>query len=107
MLLQEFPWLPHTVPLFGGNERQLCSRCFNFRCPRLELSHAFHAVRSPGAAQKLENQRALLEQPTESECALTIGRSQRRVRGGRTDLQSFVAVLHVEFDSKRGGNQEQ
>src|SRR4029077_20836956 len=53
MLLQEFSWLPHAVPLFGGNERQLCSRCFNFRFPRLELSHAFHAVRSPGAAQKL------------------------------------------------------
>src|SRR5712664_387766 len=75
-LLQEFSRLPHAVPLFGGNKCQLCSRRFNFRFPRLELSHALHAVRSPGAAQKLENQLVLREQTTESECALTVGRSQ-------------------------------
>src|ERR1700674_2874749 len=86
MLLQKLSWLPHAVPLFGRNERQLCSRCFNFLSSRLELSHALHAVRSPSAAQKLENQGALLEQPMESECALTIGRSQGKVRGGRSNL---------------------
>src|ERR1700686_5587889 len=95
MLLQKLSWLPHAVPLFGGNKCQRCPRCFNFLSPRLELSHALDAVRSPSAAQKLENQRALLEQLTESECALTVGRSQGKVRGGRTDLQSFGAVLHV------------
>src|ERR1700674_3314436 len=107
MLRQEFSRLPHSVPLFGGDERQLCSGCFNFLSSRLELSHALNAVWSPCAAQKLENQRGLLEQPAESECALAIGRSQGKVRGRRTDLQSFGAVLHVEFDCKRGGNQEQ
>ena len=107
MLLQESSRLPHAVPLFGGNERQLCSRCFNFPSPRLELSHALHAVRSPGAAQKLKNQRALREQTAESECALTVGRSQGKIRRARPDLQSVCAVLHVEFDFKRGGNQEQ
>src|ERR1700674_3702099 len=107
MLLQEISRFPHAIPLFGRNERQLCSRCFNFLSSRLELSHALHAVRSPGAAQKLENQGALLEQPTESECALTIGRCQGKVRGSRSDFQSFGAVLHVEFDCKRGGMSEQ
>src|SRR5450759_4589768 len=58
MLLQEFPRPPHAVPFFGGNERQLCPHRFNFRFSRLELSHALHAVRSPSAAQKLENQGA-------------------------------------------------
>src|SRR5260221_1481726 len=95
MLLQEFSWLPDTVPLFGGDECQLCSCCFNFRSPRLQLSHALRAVWSPGAAQKFENQRALGEQSSESDCALTIGRSQGKVRGARTDLQSFGAVLHT------------
>jgi hypothetical protein len=107
MLLQESSRLPHAVPLFGGNERQLCSRCLNFPSPRLELSHALHAVRSPSAAQKLEKQRALCEQSAESECALTVGRSQGEIRRARPDLQSVCAVLHVEFDFKRGGNQEQ
>jgi len=64
MLLQKFSRLPDAVPLFGGDERQLRSRCFNFRFPRLELSHALHAVRSPGAAQKLKNQRTLRQQTT-------------------------------------------
>src|ERR1700716_759762 len=64
MLLQELSWLPHAVPLFGGNIRQLCSCCRNFRSPRLQLSHALRAVRSPGAAQKLEHQRAMREQAT-------------------------------------------
>src|SRR5208282_494460 len=105
MLLQESSRLPHAVPLFGGNEHQLCSRCLNFS--RLELSHALHAVRSPSAAQKLENQRALCEQSAESKCALTVGRSQGEIRRARPDLQSVCAVLHVEFDFKRGGNQEQ
>src|SRR6266404_4313135 len=54
MLLQELSRLPHAVPLFGGDECQLCSRCFNFLSSRLELSHALHAVRSPCATQKLE-----------------------------------------------------
>src|SRR5271157_3046418 len=49
MLFQEFSRPPHAVPLFSGKERQLCSRCFDFRSPRLKLSHALHAVRSPGA----------------------------------------------------------
>src|ERR1019366_1230644 len=107
MLLQEFSRPPHAVALFGSNERQLCSRCFNFLSSRLELSHALHAVRSPCAAQKLENQGALREQTTESECALSVGRLQGKVRGARTDLQSFSAVPHLAFDSKLGGNQEQ
>src|SRR5208283_125138 len=50
MLLEKFSRLPHAIPLFRGNERQLCSRRFDLREPRLELSHALHAVRSPGAA---------------------------------------------------------
>src|ERR1035441_105651 len=87
MLLQESSRPPHAVALFGSNERQLCSRCLNFRSPRLELSHAIHAVRSPCAAQKLENQRALCEQSAESECALTVGRSQGEIRRARPDLQ--------------------
>src|ERR1700676_972933 len=95
MLRQELSRLPYSVPLFGGDESQLCSRCFNFLSSRLELSHALHAIRSPGAAQKLENQRALREQVSERECAFAIGRSQGKVWGGRTDLQSFGAVLHV------------
>src|SRR5882762_4814268 len=107
MLLQELSWLPHAVPLFGGDECQLCSGCFNFLFSRLELSHALHAVWSPGAAQKLEDQRPLREQPTESQRAFTVGRPQGKVWGTRTDLQSFGAVLHAEFDCKRGGNQEQ
>src|SRR5260221_11437924 len=95
MLLQELSWLPHAVPLFGGDERQLRSCCFNFRSPRLELSHALHAVRSPCAAQKFENQRALGEQSSESDCALTIDRSQGKVRGSGTDFKSFSSVLHT------------
>src|ERR1700687_5589164 len=86
MLLQEFSRFPHAVPLFGGDECQRCSGSFNFLSPRLELSHALHAVWSPGATQKLENQRALREQSAESECALAIGRSQGKIRGARTDL---------------------
>src|ERR1039458_8832734 len=96
MFLQEFSRLPYTVLLFGGDERQLCSGCFNFRSPRLELSHALHAVRSPCAAQELENQRTLREQIIESEYALAIGRSQGKIGGARTDFQSFSAVFHVE-----------
>src|SRR5208282_1156340 len=107
MFLEKLSRLPDAVPLFGGKERQLCSGCFNILSPRLKLSHALHAVWSPGAAQKLENQCALREQTTESECALTIGRSQGKIWGARSDLQSFSAVLHVEFDFKSGGNQEQ
>src|SRR6266436_3370956 len=107
MLLQEFSWLPDAVPLFGGDECQLCSGGFNFLFSRLELSHALHAVRSPGAAQKLENQRALREQTSESECALAIGCSQGKIWCWRSDFQSVGAVLHAEFDFKRGGNQEQ
>src|SRR5260221_4644550 len=95
MLLQEFSWLQATVSLFGGDECELCSCCFNFRSPRLQLSHALRAVWSPGAGEKFENQRALGEQSSESDCALTIGRSQGKVRGARTDLQSFGAVLHT------------
>ena len=107
MLLQKLSWLPDAVPLFGGDECQLRCRGFNFLFSRLELSHALHAVRSPGAAQKLENQRALREQATESECAFTVGRSQGKVWGTRTYLESFGAVLHAKFDFMRGGNQEQ
>src|SRR5216684_1325275 len=85
MFLQEFSRPPHAVPLFGGDERQLCSCRFNVRSPRLEPSQALHAVRSPCAAQKLEDQRALCEQTAESECGLAIGRSQGKVWGARTD----------------------
>jgi hypothetical protein len=95
MFLQEFSRLPYTVPFFGSDERQLCSGCFNFRYPGLELSHAFHAIRSPGAAQKLENERSVREQTSESEYALAVGRSQRKIRGARPDFQSVGAVFHV------------
>src|SRR5258707_980044 len=86
MLLQKFSRPPHAVTLFGRNERQVRAGCFNFRPPRLELSHALHAVRSPCAAQKLKDQRALREQTAESERALAVGRSQRKVRGARSDF---------------------
>src|SRR5208282_3797793 len=107
MLLQEFSWPPDAISLFGSNERQMCSRCFNLRQTRLKLSHALHAVRSPGTAHKLENQRAPGEQTSESERTLAVGRLQRKVRGARSDLQSVGAVLHIEFDFKRGGKREQ
>jgi len=107
MLRQEFRRLPHAITLLSGHEHQLCSRCFYLRDPRLKLSHAFHAVRSPGATQKLEHQLALREQSADSECALTVGRSQRKIWGTRADLQSFGPVLHVEFDFRRSGNREQ
>src|ERR1035438_2281642 len=81
MLLQKSSRPPHAVPLFGGKEHQLGSRRFDFRPSRLELSHALYAVWSPGTAQKLENQRALGKQTIESEQALAIGRSQRKIWG--------------------------
>ncbi len=47
------------------------------------------------------------EQSSESDCALTIGRSQGKFRSARTDFKSVGAVLHAEFDCKRGGILEQ
>jgi len=57
---------------------------FNFRSPRLELSHALHAVRSPGAAPENSRiKRALREQASESECAFAVGRFQGKSLGAR------------------------
>jgi len=78
MLLKKLPRLPHAIAFFGGDECQLGSRRRNLRYPRLELSHALDAVRSPSAAQKLENQRALGQHAIESECALAIGRPSEK-----------------------------
>jgi hypothetical protein len=98
MFGQEFSRLPHAIALFGGYKSQLRSRRLDLRYARLELSHAFHAIRSPGAAHKFENQLALSEQTVESERALAVGRSQRKTWGERADLQSFRAVLHADFE---------
>jgi len=102
MLLKKLPRLPHAIAFFGGDECQLGSRRRNLRYPRLELSHALDAVRSPSAAQKLENQRALGQQAIESERALAMAAPSENMGEG-ADLQSLGAVLHVEFDFKRGG----
>src|ERR1035438_9199564 len=102
VLLQKLCRLPYPVALFRCNKHKLRSRNLNFRLSRLELSHALHAVWSPGAAQKLKNCRAMLEEAAESEDAVAVGCGQRKVRSARPDLESFGAVLHVEFDFKRG-----
>src|ERR1035441_4563435 len=67
MLLQKLCRFPYPVALFRGNKHKLRSRNLNFRLSRLELSHALHAVRSPCTAQKLKNDRAMLEEAAESE----------------------------------------
>jgi len=98
MLRQEAFRLPDAIALFGGDEYQLRPRGFYFWHARLELSHAFSAIRSPGAAHKFENQLALGEQTVESERALAVGRSQRKIRGERADFQSFRATFHADFE---------
>src|ERR1700677_1590750 len=107
MLRQEFSRLPPTISFFGSDECQLGSRRFNFRYPRLQLSHALHAVRSPCSAQEFKNQHSLRQQTREIEYALAVCCSQGKIWGRRSDFESVCAVAHVEFDFKRGRNQEQ
>jgi hypothetical protein len=66
MLLQKFSRLPHAAPFFSGDEGQSPSGWLNIASPRLQLSHALQAVRSPCAAKKLQNERAIREQIAES-----------------------------------------
>src|ERR1700733_365203 len=96
MLLKESPRLPNPITPLRRDKRQLRSCLFNLRHPRLELSHALHAIRSPGAAQKLKNQLALGKQSIESKHPLAVGGSHRKPRSNRTNLKSLCAVLHVE-----------
>src|ERR1700722_5570735 len=72
MLFEKPQRSPDAISLFRRNEHQLCSRCFNFRHSRLELSHALHAVRSPGAAHELQNQHAFGEKEAESKSVALI-----------------------------------
>src|SRR5208337_3290751 len=72
MLLQEFPRLPCAIAFFGCHECHLRSCRFDFLFSRLKLSHALHAVRSPGPAQKLQDQRPMLEETAEAKYALAV-----------------------------------
>src|SRR5215467_6040619 len=76
MLLQILHRIPYAAAFLGGNVGCRAQILLS----RLELSHALHAVRSPGAAQKLQNQRPACQQSAEGYLPLAIGRAERKIR---------------------------
>jgi len=79
----------------------------NLLLPWLKLSHALNAVRSPCAAQKVQNHRALRPQGRKRKTPLAIGCRQRKIWRQRADNQGFRAVRHLNFDCKGGVRSEQ
>jgi hypothetical protein len=58
---------------------------FQFTFSQLELSHALAAVRSPGTAKKLDNQRASRNQARQGKPACAIRRRKSELRRGQAD----------------------
>src|SRR5712692_2347259 len=101
MRLQILCRLPHAFVLFRRYVDQLCSHLLDFLLHRLQLGHAFRAVRSPGPAQKFQHQRTLSQEVGQRKRSRPVRRCQRKLRRMRADLERFRAILHLEATVKQ------
>src|SRR5262249_12449318 len=80
MFLEELARLEKSIPLFRRNVGQLRARLRNFVFDRLDLSHALHAIWSPGTPQELRDQRAAAQKSGQSQYPLAVGCFQGKLR---------------------------
>jgi len=87
MLRQKLFRLEQASALLRRDKEHRRSRLSDLLFQRLELSHALHAVRSPGAAQELQHHRPALQRPGQRVALLPVRRRQLKARRAVPDLQ--------------------
>jgi hypothetical protein len=93
MFSQVFPGLEETAVLFGGDENR-AAELVDLVFVWLELGHALHAVRSPGATQELQHCGTFLQNVGEGKAVGAISCSEREVGCAIADIES-VRTSHL------------
>ena len=107
MLPQIFCRFEKPFRLFRRDVDQVGSGAEDLVFKWLELSHALHAVRSPGAAQKFQNDRAALPHLRRRESSLAIGGGQREIGCALANGKGLRSFLHLLWTLEHGLVDEQ
>src|SRR5215469_10685952 len=100
ILLQELHRLEDAIAFFRRDVGQLRSRLLDLTLDRLDPSHALDAIRSPRAAQELQDERRTLQKARQRQNSVAICRVQRKLWRPRAYFQSLRMIEHLFTDCK-------
>ena len=94
--------LEDTFAFLGSDEDPLGPRLDDLFFEGLDLSHAFGAVGSPSATQKLDYHRTTRQHGGEGKVAVEVRRAQYERGRGRASLKRIRVIYHLERRIKQG-----